>query len=175
MEEEDLSAFAFTYRNKMTGELGHPKNEGYEFWQASRGQCILTFPLTHEGERSLALMTKVTYKDNIDLFLLEMENHNSDVGRSGVAGRQMVARHIPKDALRRLSTEEYTTDSAWITALRTVCRREEIFVEQLAFSTVAPVVPETTQVGKGRENKRLSQNLGNKESNTWPKKKLPTK
>jgi len=61
MEGEDVSAFAFTYRNKMTGELGHLKIEGYEFWEAFRGQCILRFALTHEGQRSLALMTKVTY------------------------------------------------------------------------------------------------------------------
>jgi len=41
IEVEDVSAFAFTYRNKMTGELGHLKIEGYEFWEAFRGQCIL--------------------------------------------------------------------------------------------------------------------------------------
>jgi len=122
MEGEDLSAFAFTYRNKMTGELGHLKIEGYEFWEAFRGQCILRFALTYEGERSLALMTKVTYKGNIERYLLEMENQNTHVGMSGVTWRQMVERHIPKDALRRLSTKEYATDSPWITALRTVCR-----------------------------------------------------
>jgi len=67
-----------------------------------------------------------------------MENHNTHVGMSGVAWRQMVERHIPRDALPRLSTEEYATDSAWITALRTVCRREEIFVEQLALQHGGP-------------------------------------
>jgi len=50
----------------MTGALGHLKIEGYEFWEAFRGPCILRFALTHEGERSLALMTKVTYKGNIE-------------------------------------------------------------------------------------------------------------
>jgi len=59
MEGEDVSAFAFTYRTKMTGELGHLKIEGYEFWEAFRGQCILQFALMHEGGRSLALMTKL--------------------------------------------------------------------------------------------------------------------
>jgi len=44
----------------------------------------------------------------------------------------MVEQHIPKDTLCRLSTEEYVTESAWITALRELCRREEIFVEELA-------------------------------------------
>jgi len=79
MEGEDVSSFAFTYPNKMTGELGHLKIEGYEFWEAFRGQCILRFALTHDGGRSLALMTKVTYKGNIDRYLLEMEDHNTHV------------------------------------------------------------------------------------------------
>jgi len=61
-----------------------------------------------------------------------MGNHNTPVGMSGVKWRQMVEQHIPKDALRPLSTEEYATDSACIIALRTVCRPEEIFMEQLA-------------------------------------------
>jgi len=50
----------------------------------------------------------------------------------------MVERHIPKDALRPLSSGEYATDSAWITALRTVCRREEIFVKQVALQHSGP-------------------------------------
>jgi len=75
-----MSTFTFTYRNKMTRELGHLKIEGYEYWKAFRGQCILQFAPTHEGERSLALMTKVTYKGNIDRYLLKMENHNTHVG-----------------------------------------------------------------------------------------------
>jgi len=112
MEGEDLSAFAHTYRNKMTGELCHLKIEGYKFWEAFRGQCILGFALMHEGERSLALMTKVTYRGNIDRYLLEMANHHTHVGMSGVTWRQMVERHILKNVLGRLSTEEYATDSA---------------------------------------------------------------
>ena len=79
-----------TYQNKITGELGHLRIEGYKFREAFRGQCILRFALTHEGERSLALMTKVTYKGNIDRYLVEMENHNTHVGMSGVAWRQRV-------------------------------------------------------------------------------------
>jgi len=148
MEGEDVSAFAFTYRNKMTGELGNLKIEGYEFWDAFRGQCILRFALTHEGERSLALMTKGTYKGNIDRYLLERENHNTHAKMSGVAWRQMVERHIPKDALRRQLSEEYATDRAWITALRTVCRREEILVEQLALQHGGPSVSQNDSGGK---------------------------
>jgi len=155
MEGEDVSAFAFSYQNKMTGELGHLKIVGYEFWEAFRGQCILRFALTLEGERSLALMTKVTYKGNMDRYLLEMENHNTHVGMSGVAWRQMVERHIPKDALRRLSTEEYATDSAWITALRTVCRREAIFVEQLALQHSGPSVSRIDSGGKRKRDEKV--------------------
>jgi len=115
----------------MTGELGHPKIEGYKFWQALREQCILQFALMHERERSRALMTKVTYQSRIDCYLLQMENHNTPVGMSGVTWRQMVERHILKDAIRQLSTEVNATDSAWITALRAVCRQQEIFMKQL--------------------------------------------
>ena len=100
MEGEDVSAFAFTHWNKMSGELGHLKIEGYELWEAFRGQCILRLALMHEGERSLALMMKVTYKGNIDRYFLEMENYNTHVGMSGVAWQQMVEQHILKDALR---------------------------------------------------------------------------
>jgi len=170
-----VSAFAFTYRNKMTGELGHLKIEDYEFWEAFRGQCILRFALTHQGERSLSLMIKVTYKGNIDHYLLEMDNHNIHVGMSGVAWRQMVERHIPKDALRRLLTEKYATVSAWITALKQSADEKKYSWNNSPYSTVAPVVPEMTQEGKGRKKKRLSQNLGNKESNILPKKRRPTK
>jgi len=99
-------------------------------------------------------MTKVTYKGNIDHYLLEMENHNTHVGMSGVAWRQMVERHIPKYALRRLSTEEYATDSAWITALRTVCRREEIFVEQLALQHSDPSVSRNDSGGKRKREEK---------------------
>jgi len=154
MEGEDVSAFAFTYQNKRTGELGHLKIEGYEFWEAFRGQCILQFALTHEGERSLALMTKVTYKSDIDRYLLEMENHNTHVGMSGVAWRQMVERHIPKDARCQLSTEEYAIDSAWIIALRTVCRREESLMEQLPLQHGGPSSSRNDSGGKRKREEK---------------------
>jgi len=79
-----MLAFALTYQNKMFGELSHLKGEGEEFWEAFRGPCILQVALRHEGERSLALMTKFTYKGNMDEYLLEMENHYTHVGMSGV-------------------------------------------------------------------------------------------
>ena len=97
MEGDDVSAFALTYRKKMTGELGHLIVEGYEYWETFRNECINRFALTHEGERALAAMEKVRYKGDIDRYLLEMENHNTHVGLSGVALRQMLSRTIPKE------------------------------------------------------------------------------
>jgi len=86
-----------------------------------------------------------------------MENHNTHVGMSGVAWRQMVERHIPKDTLRRLSTKEYATDSAWITSPRTVCRRDEIFVEQLALQQGGPSGSQNNSGGKReREEKGVT-------------------
>lgn len=117
MEGEDVSAFALTYLKKMTGELGHLKIEGYEYWETYRTQCIMRFALTHEGERALAGLEKLKYTGNIDRFLLEFENHNTYVGLGGVAMRQMVRRTIPKDALRQLSTQEYSLDHECLAAL----------------------------------------------------------
>src|SRR6201996_9746488 len=131
MEGDDVSAFALTYQKKMTGELGYLKVEGYEYWETFRNECISQFALTHEGERALAAMEKVRYKGDIDRYLLEMENHNTHVGLSGVALRQMLSRTIPKDALRRLSMKEYERDVDWIAALREPTRREETFLEDL--------------------------------------------
>ena len=105
MEGDNVSAFALTYRKKMTGELGHLKVEGYEYWETFRNEYISRFALIHEGERVLAAMEKVRYKGDIDQYLLEMENHNTHVGLSGVALRQMLSRIIAKDALRRLSID----------------------------------------------------------------------
>ena len=77
-------------------------------------------------------MEKVRYKNDIGRFLLEMENHNTYVGLAGVALRQLLSWSIPKEALRRLSVQEYEKDEDWIAALREVTRREEIFNEELS-------------------------------------------
>ena len=68
MEGDDVSAFALTYRKKMTGELGHLKVEEYEYWETFQNECISRFALTHEGKRALAAMDseKVQYKGDID-------------------------------------------------------------------------------------------------------------
>src|SRR6195952_3242659 len=132
MDGDDVSAFALTYRKMMTGELGHLKVEGYEYWESFRVQCMTRFARTHEEEWALAAMEKVQYKNDIGRFLLEMENYNTYVGLSGVALRQLLSRSIPKEALRRLSVQEYEKDEDWVAALREVTRREEIFNEELS-------------------------------------------
>ena len=63
-------------------------------------------------------MEKIKYSGNIARFLLEFENHDTYVGLTGVALKQMVGQNIPKDARRRLSTDEYPIDSDWMAALR---------------------------------------------------------
>ncbi|PUU82446.1 hypothetical protein B9Z19DRAFT_1120776 [Tuber borchii] len=84
MDGKDVSAFTLTYQMKMTRELGYLKVEGYEYWEAFYAECILRFELTYEGERALPAMDKVQYKNNIDRYLLEMENLNTHVHMSGI-------------------------------------------------------------------------------------------
>ena len=133
MYGEDVSTFSLTYRKKMTGELGHLKIQGYKYGETFRIQCITQFALTQEGERGLAEMEKVKYTENIDRFLLEFENHNTYLRINGVALRQMVGCTIPKEAMRPLSTMEYTLDSEWMAALRECTRREETFLKELSW------------------------------------------
>ena len=75
-------------------------------------------------------MEKMKYTGNIDKLRLEFENHNTYVGLSGEAMRQMAGRTMPREAMRRMSTLEYPLDSDWMAAPRECTRREEIFVEE---------------------------------------------
>ena len=75
-------------------------------------------------------MEKMKYTENIDKFMLECVNHNTYVGLSGVAMRQMAGRTMPREAMRRLSTLEYPLDNDWMAVLRECARREEIFLEE---------------------------------------------
>ena len=78
----------------------------------------------------MAAMEKIKYTENIDKFMLEFENHNTYVGLSGVAMRQIAGRTMPREAMRRLSTLEYLLDSDWMAALRECAPREKMFVEE---------------------------------------------
>jgi len=120
-------------------------------------------------------MTKVIYKGNIDPYLVKMENHNHHVGMSGVTWWEMLERHIPKEALRRLSIKEYAIDSAGSQHLEKSAGGKKYSRNNSPYSTVASVAPEMTQEGKARDKKRLTQNPETKESNILPKKMQPTK
>ena len=91
----------------MTGELGHQKIEGDEYWEMFHMQYTTQFALTHEGERALAARDKIKYSGNIDKCMWEFDNHNTNVGLVGVVMRQMAGRTMPREAMRRLSTREY--------------------------------------------------------------------
>src|SRR6195952_1859091 len=69
-------------------------------------------------------------------FYWKRRNNNTYVGLSEIALRQLLSRSIPKEALRRLSVQEYEKDEDWVAALREVTRREEIFNEELSLRHV---------------------------------------
>ena len=158
MEGEDVLAFALTYRKKITSELGNLKIEGYEYWEIFHMQCTTRFALTHEGERALTAMEKMKYTGNIDKFMLEFENQNTYVGLVGVAIRQMAGRTMPREAIRRLSTLEYTLDSDWMAALRECTRREETFLEEQSWRKDQG--GRSTDSKRKREDKAMTKLLG---------------
>jgi len=57
-----------TYRNQLTGELGHIPQDGYELWDVFAEQAIRRFGPTHEEEKALREMLKVRYKNDINEF-----------------------------------------------------------------------------------------------------------
>ena len=84
MEGHQVSSFAMTYRNQMTGELGFTRQEGYELWAIFAEQVVRRFGPTHEEVKALREMMKVRYKGDIDQFLLEIENWNVKAKVTGV-------------------------------------------------------------------------------------------
>jgi len=48
-----------TYRNEMTSELGHARQEGYKLWEVIAEQAIPRFGPTHEEEKAIREMLKV--------------------------------------------------------------------------------------------------------------------
>jgi len=59
LKESKVASFAMTYRNQMTGELGHIRPEGYELGDVFAKLAILRFGLTYEEEKALREMLKV--------------------------------------------------------------------------------------------------------------------
>jgi len=123
-------SFAMTYRNQMTGELGHIRQEGYQLWAVFAEQAIRRFGPTHEDEIGLREMLKVRYKNHINQFLLEFENWKVKAKVTGIALRKLIRDQIPDKALQRMSMhQEYADDRDWIEALRQAVRDEEDFQE----------------------------------------------
>ena len=98
-----VSSFAMTYRNQMTGELGCTRQKGYELWNIFTEQMVRRFGPTHEEENEVRQMMKVRYKGGIDQFLLEIDNWNVKVKVTRVVLRKMIQDQIPEEAVRRLS------------------------------------------------------------------------
>ena len=119
-----------TYRNQMTGEFGHIRQDGYELWDVFAEQAIRRFGPTHEEEKALREMLKVWYKNDIKQFLLEFENWNVKAKVTGITFRKLIRDQIPDEAEPRMSMhQEYIADRDWIEALRQAVRDEEDFQE----------------------------------------------
>ena len=73
LKGSQVASFGMTYRNQMTGELGHTRQEGYELWDLFAEQAIRRFGRTHEEENALREMLEVRYKNDINQFLLQFE------------------------------------------------------------------------------------------------------
>ena len=71
---------------------------------------------------------KVRYKEEIDQFLLEIDNWNIKVKVTGGVLRKMIEDQIPEEAVRRLSLIYLIPDEwEWLEALWTAVRKKEDF------------------------------------------------
>ena len=102
----------------MTGELGHIRQEGYELWDLFAEQAIRRFGPTPEEEKALREMLKVRYKNDINQFVLELENWNVKAKVTGIAFRKFIRDQILDEAVRQMSMHQaYADDRDWIEAL----------------------------------------------------------
>ena len=125
-----VSAFAMTYRNQMTGELGYSRQEGYELWDIFTEPMVRRFGPIQEEEKALQQMMKVRYKGDIDQFLLEIDNWNIKVKVTGVVLRKLIEDQIPEEAISRLSMiDSIPVKREWLEAVRTGVPKEEDFQE----------------------------------------------
>ena len=130
MKGPQVSAFAMTYRNQITGELGYTRQEGYEWWAIFAEQMTRRFGPTHEEVKALREMMKVKYKGDIDHFLLDIEIWNVKVRVTGVPFKKMIEDQIPEEAVRRLTMiDPIMDDREWLEAVRTAVKAEEDLLE----------------------------------------------
>jgi len=90
-----VASLAMTYRNPMTGELGHTPQEGDELWDVFTEQAIHRFSPTHEEQKPLREMLKVRYKNDINQFLLGFENWNVELKVTGITFWKLIREQIP--------------------------------------------------------------------------------
>ena len=134
MKGPQVSSFAMTYRNQMTGELGFTRQEGYELWAIFAEQVVRHFGPTREEVKALREMMKVRYNGDINQFLLEIENWNVKARVTGVAFRKIIDDQIPEEAVRRMSMMDPNADDReWLEAVRTASKAEEDFVKAKKF------------------------------------------
>ena len=99
-------------------------------WAIFAEQLVRPFGPTHEEVKALREMMMVRYKEDIDQFLLEIENWNVKARASGVTFRKMMDDQIPEEAVRRMSMMDPIANAReWLEAVRTASKPEEDFVE----------------------------------------------
>jgi len=103
LKGSQVPSFAMTYRNQMTGELGHIRQDGYELRDVFAEQAVSRFGPTQEEEKALLEMLKVRYKNDINQFLLEFENWNVKAKVNGIALRKLIRDQILDEAVPRMS------------------------------------------------------------------------
>ena len=130
MKGPQVSSFAMTYRNQMTGELGFTRQEGYQLCAIFAEQVVRRFGPTHEEVKVLQERMKVRYKGDIDQFLLEIEKWNFKARVTGIAFRKNIDDQIPEEAVRRMSMmDPIADDRESVEEVRTESKAEEDFVE----------------------------------------------
>jgi len=119
MKGAQVASFAMAYRNQITGELGHTRQEGYELWDLFAEQGISHLGPTHDGEKVIQEMLKVRYKNGINHFLQQFKNWNVKAEVTGMVFQKLSRDQLPDEALgQMLMHEEYADDRDWIEALR---------------------------------------------------------
>ena len=156
LKGSQVATFAMTYRNQMTCERGHIRQEGYELRDVFAEQAVRRFGPTHEEEKALREMLKVRYKNDINQCLLEFENWNVKAKVNGIAFRKLIRNQIPDEAVRRMSMhQEYADDRDWLqapprrSAMRKISRKENGLRTIISRGQI--------QVGRGNGTKKQRQ------------------
>jgi len=66
---KEVAPLALTCRGQMTGSIGYPRQERYEFWHDFAEQALRRFGPTHKAEKSLRDRGSVKYRGDVAQFL----------------------------------------------------------------------------------------------------------